>query len=68
MSKQSYVSPYDLAILYTGLGDKDNALAQLSKAYDDRAGWMIYLKVEPQFDPLRPDPRFQELIRKIGLS
>jgi adenylate cyclase len=67
VSKGSYVSPYDIAILYTGLGDKENAIDQLQKAYEERAGWMIYLKVEPQFDPLRSDPRFQELIRKMGL-
>jgi len=67
VSKGSYVSPYDIAILYAGLGDNDNAIGQLRKAYEDRAGWMIYLKVEPQFDPLRSDPRFQELIRKMGL-
>jgi hypothetical protein len=67
MSKQTYVSPYDLAILYTGLGDKDNAFEQLNKAYDERSGWMIYLKVEPHFDPLRSDRRFEELVRKVGL-
>jgi len=67
MSKQTYVSPYDLAILYTGLGDKDNAFEQLNKAYDERSGWMIYLKVEPDFDPLRSDRRFQVLTQKVGL-
>jgi len=65
MSTQTYVSPYDLAILYVGLGDKDRALAQLNKAYDDRAGWIIYLKVEPIFDPLRSDSRFTELVDRM---
>ena len=67
MSEQAYVSPYDLAILYLGLGDKDRALEQLNKAYDDRAGWIIYLKVEPIFDPLRSDARFVDLVRRVGL-
>ena len=65
MAKQKYVSPYDLAVLYTGLGDKDRAIEQLNKAYDDRAGWIINLKVEPLFDPLRSDPRFAELLRRM---
>ena len=67
MSKQRYISPYDLAVLYTGLGEKDKALEQLNNAYDERAGWIIYLKVEPLFDPLRSDPRFQDLQRRVGL-
>ena len=65
MSKQAYVSSYDLAILYVGLGDKDRALEQLNKSYEDRAGFIIYLNVEPLFDPLRSDPRFAELVRKM---
>ena len=65
MSKQAYVSSYDLAILYVGLGDKERALEQLNKAYEDRAGFILYLNVEPLFDPLRADPRFAELVRKM---
>jgi serine/threonine-protein kinase len=65
--QQQYVSPYDLAILYTGLGDKDRALEQLNKAFDERAGWIIYLKVEPLFDPLRSEPRFADLVSRLGL-
>ena len=65
VSKQAYVSSYDLAILYVGLGDKDRALEQLNKSYEDRAGFIIYLNVEPLFDPLRADPRFSELVRKM---
>jgi len=62
MSKQKYVSPYDLALLYTGLGEKDKALEQLNRACDERAGWVIYLGVEPLFEPLKTDPRFQGLL------
>jgi len=65
MSKQAYVSSYDLAILYVGLGDKDHALEQLNKSFEDRAGFIIYLNVEPFFDPLRADPRFSDLVRKM---
>ena len=67
MSRQRYVSPYDLAVLYTGLGEKDKAIEQLNKAYEERAGWVINLQVEPLFDPLRSDPRFADLLRRMGL-
>jgi TolB-like protein/Flp pilus assembly protein TadD len=66
ISAHGYVSPYDLAILYTGLGDKDNAINQLNRAYEERAGWIMALKVEPMFDPLRSDPRFADLQRKMN--
>ena len=68
MSKREYVSPYDLSIIYMGLGDKNRAIEQLSKAYEDRAGWIIYLNVEPVFDPIRSDPRFAELVRRLKLG
>ena len=68
MSGQRYVSSYDLAILYTGLGDKDKALAQLNKAYIERSGWFINLKVDPLLDPLRSDPRFVDLVRRVELT
>ena len=65
MSKHAYVSPYDIAILYVGLGDKEHAFDELNQAYEDRAGWIINLNVEPIFDPLRSDPRFAELVRRM---
>ena len=67
MSKQRYVSPYLIAIVYVGLGDKDQAFAWLEKAYQDRSAFLIWLKVEPLFDNLRSDPRFQDLLRRVGL-
>lgn len=67
MSRKEYVSPYDLAILYTGLGEKEKAIAQLNKAFEERAGWIMDLKVEPFFDPLRSDPRFDELLQRLKL-
>jgi len=67
MSEQKYVSPYDLAVPYTGLGENERATEQLGKAHKERAGWIINLKVEPRFDPLRSDPRFADQLRRIGL-
>ncbi len=62
------VSPYDLAIIYTGLGEKERALESLEKAYEERTGGLLLLKVEPIFDSLRPDPRFVNLLRRLGLA
>jgi eukaryotic-like serine/threonine-protein kinase len=59
--------PNYLAIIYTELGEKDRAFAELEKAYQKHSRELIYLKVEPVFDPLRSDPRFAELVRRIGL-
>jgi tetratricopeptide (TPR) repeat protein len=59
---------WSIARAYVELGQKDKAIAELNKAYADRASGLNWLKVEPQVDPLRDDPRFQELIKKIGFS
>ncbi|MBA2647637.1 MAG: protein kinase [Pyrinomonadaceae bacterium] len=65
--KRKYVSPYDIATIYVGLGEKDEALRWLEKAYDDRSGWLgMWLKVDPKFDSLRSDPRFADLMRRVG--
>ena len=66
ISKQHYVSPYLMAVVYAGLGDKEQTLTWLEKGYKDRSFLMIWLKVEPQFDPLRGDPRFNDLLKRIG--
>jgi tetratricopeptide (TPR) repeat protein len=68
MSKTLYVSPYSVARVHTGLGDKEQALDWLEKACEQRHGILAYLKVEPVFDPLRSEPRFIGLLRKMGLS
>ncbi|HEY7785488.1 MAG TPA: tetratricopeptide repeat protein, partial [Pyrinomonadaceae bacterium] len=68
MLDQSFRSPYDLAILYTGLGEREDAFEQLNKAYEETSGWIMYLKVEPQFDSLRADPRYGSLLQRLNLS
>jgi DNA-binding winged helix-turn-helix (wHTH) protein/tetratricopeptide (TPR) repeat protein len=65
-SKRSYVSPNDIAIIYVGLGEKEQALEWLEKAYEDRSYWLPRIKVDPRLDNLRSDPRFIELVRKVG--
>jgi TolB-like protein/Tfp pilus assembly protein PilF len=66
LSKQRYVSAYSFALVYLGLGDKEEALRWLAKSYQDRAGDALrYIRVEPLLDPLRGDPRFEELVAKV---
>ena len=65
---KEYVSPAELAILYAGLGDKEEAFAALEKACAIHDPQMQYLKIETHYDSLRSDPRFADLLRKVGLT
>jgi DNA-binding winged helix-turn-helix (wHTH) protein/TolB-like protein/Flp pilus assembly protein TadD len=67
LSKHHYVSSYEIATIYVALGEKDQAFQWLEKSYGERCFHLVYLKVWPEFDSLRSDPRFQELLRRIGL-
>jgi TolB-like protein/DNA-binding winged helix-turn-helix (wHTH) protein/Flp pilus assembly protein TadD len=67
LSKKKYVSPVDIAIVYTGLGDQNAAFLWLEKAYQEHI-MRIQELPEPLFDSLRPDPRFWDLMRRLGLS
>ena len=60
------IVPYRLAAVYVALGDKDRAIEWLRKDYERRGRWMNNLKVDPVMDPMRSDPRFQELMRKMN--
>lgn len=66
-SSRQYVSPFYVALIFTGLHDNEKALDWLDKAYQDRSNPLIFLKVDPELDPLRSNPRFQDLQRRIGL-
>ena len=68
LSKQRYVSPYGIALIYVGLGEKDQAFEWLDKAYDKRDHWLVWLKVEPLLDSLRSEPRFTALLKKMNLE
>ena len=65
---RSYVDPYLIAIIHTGLGERAQAFEWLDRAFEDRSTWMPWIKVEPKFDGLRSDPRFQDLIQRVGLA
>jgi eukaryotic-like serine/threonine-protein kinase len=67
LSQQQYIAPRFIAAIYGELGDKDQAFAWLEKAYEDRSGSLILLKVDPMMDSLRSDQRFRNLTQRIGL-
>ncbi len=67
-SQQTYVQPSLIALIHVGLGDKNQAFDWLQKAYEDRSAGLLYLKVDPAFDSVRSDPRFIDLLRRVGLN
>ena len=62
------IGSFEIAIVYTGLGCKDDAFAWLEKSYKLRDKNLTYLLFEPALDPLRSDPRFADLLRRVGLA
>jgi adenylate cyclase len=68
LSRQRYVSPYHVAMVYAGLGEQDTTFLSLEKAYGDREGRLTILKFAPEFDSLRSDPRYEDLLRRVGLT
>jgi DNA-binding winged helix-turn-helix (wHTH) protein/TolB-like protein/Flp pilus assembly protein TadD len=67
VSARRYVSPYTVAAIYTGLGEKDQAFRWLERAFEERDVWLMNLKVDPVFAKLRSDKRFQDLLTRAGL-
>lgn len=65
LSQDHFISPCAFAQIYTGLGDNNSAFEWLEKAYEQKSGWMIWLKITPEFRSLNSDPRFAELIKRI---
>jgi len=67
-SKPGYVEPMMIADIYLSLGDKDQAFAWLEKAFRDHSPYMVGLKSSPRVDPLRSDPRYDDLLCRVGLA
>jgi len=67
LNERRYVTPAALAYVYIGLGDKDQAFVWIEKAYQERSNFVTYLRVVPLVDSLRSDPRFSDLILRVGL-
>ena len=61
------IGRYEIALVYAGLGEKDEAFAWLEKSFAARDKGLTYLKIDPCLDPLRSDPRFQDLVKRVGL-
>jgi len=68
LSKRTQVSKYPIAAVYAALGDKGQAFAYLNRAYDEHSFMLGFLRVDPALDPLRSDPRFRELLRRMELQ
>jgi tetratricopeptide (TPR) repeat protein len=66
ISRTRYVCPYEIAIVQIGLGDKDEAFRYLEKGFRDRSVCMPFTKVDPRLDPIRSDPRYGELVRRLA--
>ena len=67
MARRRYVSAYDFAVVHAGLGDKDAVFTWLDKAFDEHSTWLAFLKGDYRLDPVRSDPHFSDLLRRIGL-
>jgi len=64
---RTYVAPLLNALIYAALGDKDRAFALLNQSVEQRVHWLFWLNRDPRWGPLRSDPRFQALARRVGL-
>jgi TolB-like protein/tetratricopeptide (TPR) repeat protein len=64
--RHTYISPYSIASDYALLGDKERAFEWLEKAYADRASWLVEVRVDPAWDVIRSDPRYTDLLKRIG--
>jgi class 3 adenylate cyclase/TolB-like protein/Tfp pilus assembly protein PilF len=67
-ARTRYLPSYWIALIFTGLGDADQAMLWLERAYEERSSWLVWVKVEPRYDSLRSDPRFASLLKRMRLA
>jgi hypothetical protein len=67
-AENAFVSCFDYALIHFALEENDEAFRWLDFAYEERAPWLVWLRVDPMFDRVRPDPRFQQLLAKMKLA
>src|SRR5205823_1675987 len=67
-SPAGYVVPYFVATVYAALGDRESAFTWLEQAYRERSNYLVWLKTDPRLNNLRADPRFADLLRRVGLT
>jgi TolB-like protein/Tfp pilus assembly protein PilF len=65
MSRTRYVNPFEIGLVHIGLGLSDEAFQWLNRAYEERSDLLVYLRIDPRLDPIRSDPRFQEIVRRM---
>jgi TolB-like protein/DNA-binding winged helix-turn-helix (wHTH) protein/Flp pilus assembly protein TadD len=68
LSHTRYVTSYGVALVHAGLGHADEALNSLERAYDERSHWLVWLKLDPRFSTIHDQPRFQDLLNRVGLT
>jgi Flp pilus assembly protein TadD len=68
LAKERYVAPYDIAVVYAGLKEAEQTFKYLEMAFQDRSFWMVWLRIDPRFDGVRSDPRYQDLLRRMRLN
>jgi len=66
LSRTRYVNPFEIGLIYIGLGQSEKAFQWLNRAYEERSDLLVYLRVDPRLDPVRSNPRFQELVRRMN--
>jgi TolB-like protein/Tfp pilus assembly protein PilF len=66
-SRSRYVPAYGIALIQIGLGEYELGLRWLERAVDERSNWLVWLKLDPRWDPIRQDPRFKVIVRRVGL-
>jgi eukaryotic-like serine/threonine-protein kinase len=66
MAEKGFVTTYAPTLVYLGLGEKEQTLAGLHRSLEERSNWMVWLLKDPRWDPMRSDPGFQEIVRKVG--
>jgi hypothetical protein len=67
MRRSKYVTPYGVALVYAGLGEKNQAFVWLNKALQGRSHWLVWLNRDPRWAGIRSDPRFVDLAKRVGL-
>ena len=66
ISLRKYVSPYSIGMIHLGLGRREEMIDILERLYQERNDWLVWLKVSPELRTLRDDPRFEELLKRVG--
>lgn len=67
-SKQQYVAPFDIALIYVGFGNLRATFEWLDKAYEDRSTWLTWITLDPRFEGIRDDARYRDLLQRMKIA